>query len=34
MTALSVAVLRCQPDGNWKMMIDHPFGTGVMHRDK
>lgn len=34
MTALSVAVLRRQPDGNWKMVIDHPFGDGVMHRDK
>ncbi len=32
MTALSVAVLHRQPDGSWKMVIDHPFGDGVMHR--
>ena len=29
-TALSVAVLRRQPDGTWKMVIDHPFGDAVM----
>jgi uncharacterized protein (TIGR02246 family) len=29
-SALSVAVLRLQPDGGWKMVIDHPFGDGVM----
>lgn len=29
-SALSVAVLRRQPDGAWKMVIDHPFGDGVM----
>lgn len=29
-SALSVAVLRRQPDGGWKMVIDHPFGDGVM----
>ncbi|MCX7305636.1 MAG: DUF4440 domain-containing protein [Hyphomicrobiales bacterium] len=29
-SALSVAVLRRQPDGSWKMVIDHPFGDGVM----
>ena len=28
--ALSVAVLRRQSDGNWLMVIDHPFGDGVM----
>jgi uncharacterized protein (TIGR02246 family) len=32
MTALSVAVLRRQPDGTWKMIIDHPFGDGVMQK--
>jgi len=32
MTALSVAVLHRQPDGSWKMVIDHPFGDGVMHQ--
>ncbi|AMY71650.1 YybH family protein [Frigidibacter mobilis] len=32
MTALSVAVLHRQRDGSWKMVIDHPFGDGVMHR--
>lgn len=31
MTALSVAVLLRQPNGGWKMVIDHPFGDGVMH---
>ena len=30
MSALSVAVLRRQADGSWKMVIDHPFGDGVM----
>ena len=29
-SALSVAVLRRQDDGSWKMVIDHPFGDGVM----
>lgn len=29
-SALSVAVLRRQPDGGWKMVIDHPFGDAVM----
>lgn len=29
-SALSVAVLRRQPDGGWKMVIDHPFGDTVM----
>lgn len=29
-SALSVAVLRRQPDGAWKMVIDHPFGDSVM----
>ena len=29
-SALSVAVLRRQPEGTWKMVIDHPFGDGVM----
>lgn len=32
MTALSVAVLHRQPDGSWKMVIDHPFGDAVMHQ--
>ncbi len=31
-TALSVAVLRKQPDGTWKMVLDHPFGDTVMHQ--
>ena len=30
-TALSVAVLRRQSDGSWKMVIDQPFGDAVMH---
>lgn len=30
MSALSVAVLRRQPDGSWKMVIDHPFGDSVL----
>lgn len=30
MTALSVAVLHRQPNGDWKMVIDHPFGDGVL----
>ena len=30
MRALSVAVLRRQVDGRWKMVIDHPLGDGVM----
>ena len=30
MRALSVAVLQRQPDGGWKMVIDHPFGDTVM----
>lgn len=29
-SALSVAVLRRQPEGAWKMVIDHPFGDAVM----
>jgi len=29
-SALSVAVLRRQSDGGWKMIIDHPFGDAVM----
>lgn len=29
-SALSVAVLRRQSDGNWRMVIDHPFGDHVM----
>lgn len=33
MTALSVAVLLRQPDGSWKMVIDHPFGDAVMHQE-
>lgn len=33
MTALSVAVLHRQDDGNWKMVIDHPFGDGVMRHE-
>lgn len=33
-TALSVAVLRRQKDGSWKMIIDHPFGDSVMHETK
>lgn len=31
MSSLSVAVLKRQPDGSWRMVIDHPFGDGVMH---
>ncbi|MFZ5930260.1 MAG: YybH family protein [Pseudomonadota bacterium] len=31
MSALSVAVLRRQRDGTWKMVIDHPSGDAVMH---
>lgn len=33
MTALSAAVLRRQADGNWKMVIDHPFADGVMQAE-
>lgn len=29
-SSLSVAVLRRQPEGGWKMIIDHPFGDAVM----
>ena len=29
--ALSVAVLRRQTDGSWKMVVDQPFGDAVMH---
>ncbi|MBK8972294.1 MAG: DUF4440 domain-containing protein [Hahellaceae bacterium] len=29
-SALSVAVLRRQADGLWKIVIDHPFGDQVM----
>ena len=28
--SLSVAVLEKQSDSTWKMVIDHPFGDGVM----
>lgn len=31
MNSLSVAVLKRQSDGSWRMVIDHPFGDGVMH---
>lgn len=31
--ALSVAVLKRQPDGGWRMVIDHPFGDNVMHAE-
>lgn len=30
MRALSVAVLRRQADGGWKMVIDHPTGDSVL----
>lgn len=30
-SALSVAVLQRATDGTWRMVIDHPFGDGVMH---
>jgi len=30
-SAMSVAVLQKQADGTWKMIIDHPFGDGVMN---
>lgn len=30
MESLSVAVLKRGEDGIWKMVIDHPFGDGVM----
>lgn len=30
MSSLSVAVLRKQVDGSWKMVIDQPFGDAVM----
>ena len=33
-TALSVAVLRQQPNGAWKMVIDHPFGDAVMANEE
>lgn len=33
MTALSIAVLHRQPDGSWKMVIDHPFGDTVLHQE-
>lgn len=29
-SGLSVAVLRRQPDGGWKMVIDNPYGARVM----
>ncbi|KJS16710.1 MAG: hypothetical protein VR78_07015 [Hoeflea sp. BRH_c9] len=32
-TALSVAVLRKQSDGSWKMVIDQPFGDAVMQAE-
>ncbi len=28
--ALSIAVLRRQRDGQWRMVIDHPCGDGIM----
>jgi ketosteroid isomerase-like protein len=31
-SALSVAVLRRQDDGSWKMVIDHPFGDSVLRK--
>lgn len=31
--ALSVAVMTKDADGEWRMMIDHPFGDGVMAAD-
>lgn len=30
--ALSVAVLTRDAAGEWRMVIDHPFGDGLMHR--
>jgi ketosteroid isomerase-like protein len=27
---LSIAVLRRQPDGNWKMVIDNPYGSRLL----
>lgn len=33
MRALSVAVMTRGPDGAWRMVIDHPFGDGVMQAD-
>jgi uncharacterized protein (TIGR02246 family) len=30
--ALSVAVLTKDAAGEWRMVIDHPFGDGLMHR--
>ncbi|WP_054151360.1 nuclear transport factor 2 family protein [Rhizobium sp. AAP116] len=33
MTSLSVAVLHRQPDGSWKIVIDHPFGDAVMDQE-
>jgi uncharacterized protein (TIGR02246 family) len=30
--ALSVAVLTRDAAGDWRMVIDHPFGDGLMHR--
>lgn len=29
-SGLSVAVLKRQPDGSWKMVIDNPYGAHVM----
>lgn len=29
-SGLSVAILRKQPDGNWKMVIDNPHGSHLM----
>lgn len=31
-SALSIAVLRCQSDGHWKMVVDHPFGDHVLSK--
>jgi hypothetical protein len=33
MRALSVAVLKRQPDGAWKVVIDHPFGDAVLTKE-
>lgn len=34
MRSLSVAVLKRQGNWTWKMVIDHPFGAGVMNGEK
>jgi ketosteroid isomerase-like protein len=33
MRALSVAVLKRQPAGAWKVVIDHPFGDAVLTKE-